>query len=36
LALNSLEMAAAIEDAQNFLDMEKTGLVIVKEQTVVA
>lgn len=35
-ALNSPEMAAAVEDAQNFLDMDKTGLVIVEEQTVVA
>jgi hypothetical protein len=29
-------MAAAVEDAQNFLDMDKTGLVIVEEKTVVA
>jgi EthD domain len=29
-ALNSAEMAAAVEDAKNFLDMEKTGLVIVR------
>jgi uncharacterized protein (TIGR02118 family) len=35
-ALNSPEMAAAVEDAQNFLDMDKTGLVIVEEKTVVA
>lgn len=35
-ARNSPEMAAAVEDAQNFLDMDKTGLVIVEEQTVVA
>ncbi len=35
-ALNSPEMAAAVEDAQNFLDMEKTGLLIVEEKTVVA
>ena len=33
-ALNSPEMVAAVEDAKNFLDMEKTGLVIVEEQTV--
>jgi uncharacterized protein (TIGR02118 family) len=34
-ALNSAEMAAAVEDAKNFLDMEKTGMVIVQEQSVV-
>jgi hypothetical protein len=34
-ALNSAEMAAAIEDAKNFLDMERTGMVIVREQSVV-
>lgn len=34
-ALNSPEMAAAIEDAQNFLDMDKAGMVIVEEKTVV-
>jgi len=28
-------MAAAVEDAKNFLDMDKTGLVIVEERTVV-
>ena len=28
-------MTAAVEDAKNFLDMEKTGLVIVKEKTVI-
>jgi hypothetical protein len=27
-------MAAAVEDAKNFLDMERTGLVIVEEKTV--
>ena len=27
-------MTAAVEDAKNFLDMEKTGLVIVEEKTV--
>jgi uncharacterized protein (TIGR02118 family) len=31
-ALASPEMAAAVEDARNFLDMEKTGLVIVEEK----
>jgi hypothetical protein len=35
-ALDSPEMAAAVEDAQNLLDMDKTGLVIVEERTVVA
>lgn len=35
-ALNSPEMAAAVDDARNFLDVDKTGLVIVEEQTVVA
>jgi uncharacterized protein (TIGR02118 family) len=30
-ALNSPEMGAAVESAKNFLDMEKTGLIIVRE-----
>jgi hypothetical protein len=30
----SPEMAAAVADAKNFLDMEKTGLVIVQEKVV--
>lgn len=34
-ALNSPEMAAAVDDAKNFLDMERTGLVIVEEMTLV-
>jgi len=34
-ALKSTDMAAAVEDAKNFLDMEKTGMVIVREQSVV-
>jgi hypothetical protein len=34
-ALKSMEMAAAVEDAKNFLDMEKTAMVIVREQSVV-
>jgi uncharacterized protein (TIGR02118 family) len=34
-ALTSPAMAAAVEDAKNFLDMEKTGLVIVEEKTVI-
>jgi uncharacterized protein (TIGR02118 family) len=33
-ALNSPEMGAAVEDAKNFLDMEKTGLVIVEEKAI--
>jgi uncharacterized protein (TIGR02118 family) len=33
-ALNSAEMAAAVEDAKNFLDMNRTGLIIVQEKTV--
>jgi steroid delta-isomerase-like uncharacterized protein/uncharacterized protein (TIGR02118 family) len=32
-ALGSPEMAAAVEDATNFLDMDRTGLVIVDEKT---
>ena len=34
-ALHSPEMAAAVEDAKNFLDMERTGLLIVREKTIV-
>ncbi len=34
-ALNSPEMREAIEDAKNFLDMEKTSLVIVSETVVI-
>jgi uncharacterized protein (TIGR02118 family) len=33
-ALNSREMAAAIEDAKNFLDMDRTGMVIVQEKLI--
>ena len=33
-ALNSPEMGAAVEDAKTFLDMEKTGLVIVEERAI--
>jgi hypothetical protein len=29
-------LPSAVEDAQNFLDMDKTGLVIVEEKTIVA
>jgi hypothetical protein len=31
-ALSSPEMGAAVEDAKNFLDMDKTGLLIVEEK----
>jgi uncharacterized protein (TIGR02118 family) len=34
-ALSSPEMAAAVEDVHNFLDMQRTGLVIVEEKTVI-
>lgn len=34
-ALNSPEMAAAAEDARRFLDMERTAMVIVAEDTIV-
>ena len=34
-ALNSPAMTAGVEDAKNFLDMEKTGLVIVEEKAVI-
>jgi uncharacterized protein (TIGR02118 family) len=34
-ALESAEMAAAVEDAKRFLDMERTGMVIVEEKLVV-
>ena len=33
-ALNSPEMAAAVEDAKTFLDMDRTGLLIVEEKAV--
>ena len=32
-ALSSPEMAAAVEDARRFLDMERTGMVLVEEKT---
>jgi uncharacterized protein (TIGR02118 family) len=35
-ALASPEMGAAVEDARNFLDMEKTGLIVVEERTIVS
>jgi uncharacterized protein (TIGR02118 family) len=34
-ALNSPEMAAASEDAKRFLDMERTAMVIVGEDTII-
>lgn len=34
-ALHSPEMAAAVEDAKRFLDMGRTAMVMVTEQTVV-
>ena len=34
-ALNSPEMAAAAEDAQRFLDMQRTAAVIVGEDTII-
>jgi len=33
-AMNSPEMAAAVEDAKRFLDMEKTYALVVNEKTV--
>ena len=34
-ALNSPEMTAAVEDAKRFLDMERTGMILVQEKTLV-
>ena len=34
-ALSSPEMGAAVESAKNFLDMEKTAMVIVSEKTLI-
>jgi uncharacterized protein (TIGR02118 family) len=34
-ALSSPEMGAAVEDARRFLDMGKTGLIVVEEKPVV-
>jgi steroid delta-isomerase-like uncharacterized protein/uncharacterized protein (TIGR02118 family) len=34
-ALNSPEMAAAVEDARRFLDMQHTGMILVEEKAVV-
>jgi uncharacterized protein (TIGR02118 family) len=35
-ALQSPEMGLAVEDAKRFLDMERTGMIIVNESTVLA
>jgi uncharacterized protein (TIGR02118 family) len=35
-ALNSPEMGAAVGDAENFLDMDKTGMIIVEEKPIVS
>jgi uncharacterized protein (TIGR02118 family) len=35
-ALNSPEMGAAVESAKNFLDMDKTGMIVVQEATVIS
>jgi uncharacterized protein (TIGR02118 family) len=34
-AMNSPEMAAAVEDAKNFLDMERTYALVVDEKAVI-
>lgn len=34
-ALNSPEMEAAVESAKHFLDLEKTGMIIVEESTLI-
>jgi uncharacterized protein (TIGR02118 family) len=34
-AMSSPEFGATVQSAQNFLDMEKTGLIIVAEKTVI-
>jgi uncharacterized protein (TIGR02118 family) len=34
-ALDSPQMGAAVEDAKSFLDMERTGMVIVDEKTII-
>jgi uncharacterized protein (TIGR02118 family) len=34
-ALKSPEMAAAVKDAKNFLDMDKTGFIIVEEKAII-
>ena len=34
-ALNSPEMAAAVQDAKRFLDMERTGMILVQEKILI-
>src|ERR1700749_857138 len=34
-ALNSPEMTAAVEDAKRFLDMERTGMILVQEKILI-
>ena len=34
-ALNSPQMAAAVEDAKRFLDMERTGMILVQEKILI-
>lgn len=34
-AMNSIEMAAAVDDAKRYLDMVKTYALVVKEKTVI-
>jgi hypothetical protein len=34
-ALSSPEMAAAVEDAKNFRDMDRTGMIVVLEKTII-
>ncbi len=34
-ALDSPQLGAAVEDAKNFLDMERTAMIIVDEKTIV-
>ena len=34
-ALNSPEMAAAVEDAKRFLDMERTSMILVQEKILI-
>jgi uncharacterized protein (TIGR02118 family) len=34
-ALSSAEMSSAVEDAKNFLDMQRTSVFVVSEQTMI-
>jgi hypothetical protein len=34
-ALSSAEMSSAVEDAKNFLDMQRTSVFVVPEQTMI-